>query len=108
MIVEAPMWLLIPTAALAWLLYAGVVLAERAENREVDRQAKQQQEDRKADQAEEDHGEHLGVLGSAGVHARSVAHDLTSLLAERERAGLRLPPGIPSVAERLDRWEEIR
>lgn len=94
-IVEAPMWLLVPIAALAWLVYAGVVLAERAENREVDRQAKQQQEDRKAEHAEEDHGEHLGVLGPAGVHARSVAQPA------------HLPPGIPSVTERLDRWSEI-
>lgn len=89
MIEEAPMWLLLPLAALAWLLYAGVVLAERRENREVDRQAQRDEAHRRADQPADDEPKHLVR------HARSVAQ-LTDL-----------PPGIPSVAERLDRWSEI-
>jgi hypothetical protein len=86
MIVEAPMWLLLPIAACAWLVYFGVVLAERRERADVDARAEQRAREEAAEHGDEGEDEPL----------RRHGRRLPPLPV--------MPPGIPSITERLDRW----
>jgi hypothetical protein len=86
MIVEAPMWLLLPIAACAWLAYFVMVLTERRERADVDRRAEQRAREDAAEHGDQGEGEPLRR------HGRRVAPLPV------------IPPGIPSITERLDRW----
>jgi hypothetical protein len=63
MIQEAPMWLLLPAAGLAWLAYLRVVLAERRERAYVDRRAEQHEPDSSSEQPHNQHGEQVNSHG---------------------------------------------
>lgn len=79
------MWLLLPIAACAWLLYFGVVLAERRERADIHARAEQRAREEAAEHGEDSEQEPLRR------HGRIVAPLPV------------MPPGIPSITERLDR-----
>lgn len=68
----------------------GHVSAQSVEHGEVDDRVQREQPEAGADDPANDESERRGIHGGI-VH----------------RPSIYLPPGIPSVTERLDRWEEI-
>lgn len=99
---EAPMWLLLPCAVLAWLTYLCMVLSERRQHREVDDTEQGTDADSGTDQPTEQGTERRII------HDRIVAEDIPEGEERRFRPADLLPGGpVPSVAERLDRWQEL-
>lgn len=84
---EAPRWLLVIVACAAVLGYVCVVLAERRQHRRSDDVTEQHETEQHAEHEPCDRDE------CVVTHARTVA-----------RGPVDLPPGIPSIIERLDRW----
>lgn len=80
---EAPLWLLLPCALLAWSAYVGVVLAERRQHPPLDHVAEHREGDHHPADPEQDADEsEERFIGHPGM--------------------VTLPPGIPSILERLD------
>ena len=107
---ELPIEVLFVLVCLGWAAYLIVIAEEWKRNRRHDRDARraahrvrsERAEHGRSDHEEERHEEDGSTEEPAEeaeercvIHARSV-----------HRAPLAMPPGIPSIVERLDRWKD--
>jgi hypothetical protein len=108
---ELPLWVILLLALGAWLVYALIIAGELQWNRTHDLDARVTRHDMVAERMQ--HSEADDEI--QGEQADDGAHDPAD--DESERCSIHggsilptpvpMPPGIPSITERLDRWKDL-
>jgi hypothetical protein len=103
--IEAPMWVLLPGAVVAWAAYFLIRVHERglAQRAFLASLSSQRSEHSHIHDVPDEQTSH-----DYPADDEQDPHELEATHARSVPAGMMyLPPGIPSVAERLDRWTEL-